>query len=77
MDQCVKSVVPQEKLSHGLNHQDLFYCDVSLIVEGLQFFSQWSENLCHSNRRPQEIAMTLSEANTAFLVNKNKVLYHH
>ncbi|KAK6635816.1 hypothetical protein RUM44_001070 [Polyplax serrata] len=66
-DQCVKHVVGKEKLTHGLSHQDLFYREVSRIVEGLQFFGHWSENLAHSSRRPQEVAVALSEANTVFL----------
>lgn len=68
-DQCVKHVVGKEKLTHGLSHQDLFYREVSRIVEGLQFFGHWSENLAHSSRRPQEVAVALSEANTVFLVS--------
>lgn len=73
IEQCIKYVVGDEKPQHGLTLQDLFYREVSKITEGLQALTQWSENVCHSDRRPQEIALALRDANSVIVVSTQSI----
>ncbi|KAL0269100.1 UNVERIFIED_CONTAM: hypothetical protein PYX00_006935 [Menopon gallinae] len=67
IEQCIKSVVGSEKAEHGLTCQDLFYREVSRVHECLRALTQWSDDIVHSEKRPQEIAYGISDANSVLL----------
>lgn len=51
----------------ALNYFDIFYQEVTNIHKIFHFISKWSEDIAHSDRRPQEVAKLLADSNAVIL----------
>ncbi|XP_069672597.1 nuclear pore complex protein Nup133 isoform X3 [Periplaneta americana] len=56
-----------EKPSAGLTHQDLFYREITKVHQIIKVLAKRSEEVVHSDRRPQEVANMIAETNIVIL----------
>ncbi|KAJ9592509.1 hypothetical protein L9F63_015826, partial [Diploptera punctata] len=72
----IKYVIAErdEKPSGGLTNQDLFYREVTKVHQLIQVLTKRMEDCVHSDRRPQEIATMIEEANTVILAVLQEVI---
>lgn len=73
IEEAMKCVVG-ERPSGGLTYQDLFFREVTRVHQIIQVLSKKSEDLVHSDRRPQEVASMIAETNTVILALLQEVI---
>lgn len=63
VNQCVTQAMGKRKLPKRLSAIDVFYKEVSRVVECLQKLAQWSEKLTRTNCLQEDILRSLVDAN--------------